>query len=220
MLGHKNIPVNRVGCYVPGGRYPMVASAHMSVVTAKVGGREAHHRLRAAVRGQAASGDRRRHASRRRRRNLRARRRAGDRGDGARHRDASRRSTCSSAPATPTSPKPSGSCSAASASTCSPGRPRRWSSPTRPCDAEMVATDLLGQAEHGPDLARGAAHNSREARRARPWARSSELLSMAADRRRSRAQAWHDYGEIIVCDSDDEMVARGRPHRLRARAGA
>ena len=37
-LGHKNIPVNSVGCYVPGGRYPMVASAHMSVVTAKVAG--------------------------------------------------------------------------------------------------------------------------------------------------------------------------------------
>ncbi|GAC1534091.1 MAG: histidinol dehydrogenase [Herpetosiphon sp.] len=37
-LGHKNIPVNSVGCYVPGGRYPMVASAHMSVLTAKVAG--------------------------------------------------------------------------------------------------------------------------------------------------------------------------------------
>jgi sulfopropanediol 3-dehydrogenase len=38
LLGHKNIPVNSVGCYVPGGRYPMVASAHMSVLTAKVAG--------------------------------------------------------------------------------------------------------------------------------------------------------------------------------------
>ncbi len=38
VLGHKNIPVSRVGCYVPGGRYPMVASAHMSIVTAKVAG--------------------------------------------------------------------------------------------------------------------------------------------------------------------------------------
>ncbi len=38
ILGHKNIPVNSVGCYVPGGKYPMVASAHMSVVTAKVAG--------------------------------------------------------------------------------------------------------------------------------------------------------------------------------------
>ena len=38
ILGHKNLPVNSVGSYVPGGKYPMVASAHMSVVTAKVAG--------------------------------------------------------------------------------------------------------------------------------------------------------------------------------------
>src|SRR5215211_1146433 len=38
VLGHKHIPVNAIGCYVPGGRYPMVASAHMSIVTAKVAG--------------------------------------------------------------------------------------------------------------------------------------------------------------------------------------
>jgi sulfopropanediol 3-dehydrogenase len=37
-LGHKHIPVNSVGCYIPGGRFPMVASAHMSVLTAKVAG--------------------------------------------------------------------------------------------------------------------------------------------------------------------------------------
>ena len=38
ILGHKNIPVNAVGCYVPGGKYPLVASAHMGVVTARVAG--------------------------------------------------------------------------------------------------------------------------------------------------------------------------------------
>src|SRR6202030_4062579 len=38
VLGHRHIPVNSIGCYVPGGRYPMVASAHMSIVTAKVAG--------------------------------------------------------------------------------------------------------------------------------------------------------------------------------------
>lgn len=37
-LGHKNVPVNSVGCYIPGGKYPLIASAHMSVVTAKVAG--------------------------------------------------------------------------------------------------------------------------------------------------------------------------------------
>src|SRR5215472_489029 len=35
ILGHRHIPVNSIGCYVPGGRYPMVASAHMSIVTAR-----------------------------------------------------------------------------------------------------------------------------------------------------------------------------------------
>ena len=38
VLGHKNIPVQSVGCYVPGGKFPMVASAHMSVLTASVAG--------------------------------------------------------------------------------------------------------------------------------------------------------------------------------------
>ncbi len=38
VLGHRNIPMNSVGCYVPGGKYPLIASAHMSVITAKVAG--------------------------------------------------------------------------------------------------------------------------------------------------------------------------------------
>jgi sulfopropanediol 3-dehydrogenase len=38
VLGHRNIPVERVGCYVPGGKYPLLASAHMSVITARVAG--------------------------------------------------------------------------------------------------------------------------------------------------------------------------------------
>src|SRR3954453_4451644 len=38
VLGHKHIPVQSIGCYVPGGKYPLLASAHMSVITAKVAG--------------------------------------------------------------------------------------------------------------------------------------------------------------------------------------
>ena len=38
VLGHTHIPVNNVGCYIPGGKYPLIASAHMSVLTAKVAG--------------------------------------------------------------------------------------------------------------------------------------------------------------------------------------
>ncbi|MDF2799806.1 MAG: hisD, partial [Devosia sp.] len=37
-LGHRHVPINAVGCYVPGGKYPLLASAHMSVITAKVAG--------------------------------------------------------------------------------------------------------------------------------------------------------------------------------------
>ena len=67
VLGHKNIPVNSVGCYVPGGRYPMVASAHMSVVTAKAAGVRRVIATRAALRRRTAPGDRDRDAHGRRR---------------------------------------------------------------------------------------------------------------------------------------------------------
>ena len=132
VLGHRHIPVGSVGCYVPGGRYPMVASAHMSIVTARVAGRRAHHRLYAAQRGRTASRDDRGDASRRRRRDLCIGRRSGSRGDGARHRNhragrhagrpRQRLRRRGQAPAL----------SAGSESTCSPARPRSSLSPTIP----------------------------------------------------------------------------------------
>jgi sulfopropanediol 3-dehydrogenase len=63
ILGHKNMPVDSVGCYVPGGKYPVVASAHMSVVTAKVAGVARVIAAIAAIPRQAESGRCRRHAS-------------------------------------------------------------------------------------------------------------------------------------------------------------
>ena len=86
-------------------------------------------------------------------------------------------------------------------------------------DAEICATDLLGQAEHGPTSPAVLLTNSREARARRRWPRSSgcsTILPTADDRRRRPGR---DYGEVIVCDSDERDGARGRPHRLRARAG-
>ena len=65
VLGHKNIPVNAVGCYVPGGKYPLIASAHMSVITAKDRRREAYRRCGPAPRWRASPIDRHRDASRR-----------------------------------------------------------------------------------------------------------------------------------------------------------
>ena len=67
VLGHRHIPIGRVGCYVPGGRYPMVASAHMSIVDrARRRGRR-YHRLHAAKPGRPAPRDDCRDASRWRR---------------------------------------------------------------------------------------------------------------------------------------------------------
>jgi sulfopropanediol 3-dehydrogenase len=87
VLGHRHIPVNAIGCYVPGGRYPMVASAHMSIVTAKVAGVKRIVACAPPFKGGAASSHCRRHAFRWRRRNLCARRRTGSSGNGTRDRD-------------------------------------------------------------------------------------------------------------------------------------
>lgn len=125
ILGHKNIPVNAVGCYVPGGKYPLLALAHMSVVTAKVAGVPRiitcappyqGKPAPAIVAAQALAGADTIYCLGGSRRW--ARWRSGPR--------ASSRSTCWSGWATPSSPRPSASFSAGSASTCSRGRPRPW----------------------------------------------------------------------------------------------
>ena len=126
ILGHKNIPVGSAGCYVPGGKYPMLASAHMSVITAKVAGVPRVVTCAPPFQGKPAPAI------------VAAQLLAGAdeiyclggiQAIGAMAlgtQTHSPRSTCWSAPATPSWPRPSGSCSAASASTCSPARPRRW----------------------------------------------------------------------------------------------
>jgi sulfopropanediol 3-dehydrogenase len=83
VLGHRNIPVNSVGCYMPGGKYPLVASAHMSVLTAKVAGVKRIIACAPPFEGAPCPGDRRRHAPGRRRRDLLPGRRAGGGRDGA-----------------------------------------------------------------------------------------------------------------------------------------
>ena len=85
VLGHKNIPVNAAGCYVPGGKYPLLASAHMSVITAKVAGVPRvitcapPFEGKAGPRGRGGAGDGRGGCD------LRAGRYPGHRRDGARH---------------------------------------------------------------------------------------------------------------------------------------
>jgi len=86
ILGHKNVPINAAGCYVPGGKYPLLASAHMSVITAKVAGVACHH-LRPAVSGQACPRHRGGPSHGGRRCDLCAGRHSGDWRDGDRHRN-------------------------------------------------------------------------------------------------------------------------------------
>ena len=84
-LGHKHVPINAVGCYVPGGKYPLLASAHMSVITAKVAGCE--RVITCAFWSQACTSRRRRTGDGWCRRNLRAWRYSGDWRHGYRHRE-------------------------------------------------------------------------------------------------------------------------------------
>ena len=84
ILGHRVIPIERVGAYVPGGRYPLLSAPVMTIVPAKVAGRRRGHRLPAAER---APGDDRRLPSVGRGPDLPDRRGAGDRGDGVRDRE-------------------------------------------------------------------------------------------------------------------------------------
>jgi sulfopropanediol 3-dehydrogenase len=119
VLGHKHIPVNNVGCYIPGGKYPLIASAHMSVLTAKVAGvprviatappyqGQPHPAIVAPTRSWCWAACRR----------LRPWPLA---------RAPSSRWTCWWARATSTWPKPSGSCMAAWALTCLPAPPKPW----------------------------------------------------------------------------------------------
>ena len=204
VLGHKNIPVERVGCYVPGGKYPLLASAHMSVLTAQVAGVPNVITCAPPYQGKPAPAI------------VAAQHMAGAdeiyclggvQAVGAMAlgtADDRRRSTCWSAPATPMSPKPSASSSAASASISSPARPRRWSSPTTASTARSAPPTCSAR----PSTARPpppSCSPTRKSWRATRWPRSSgccAILPTAA----IAAKAWADYGEVIVCDDDDEMV--------------
>ena len=150
--GYRYVPVSRVGAYLPAGRFPLLASAFMTVGVAKAAGVAHGARLHAA-------------AARRRGRTRRcctpptspaptassssaASRRSPRWPSGC---STNRPSTCSSAPATPTSPRRSASCSGAVAIDLLAGPSEVAVIADETADPEIVAADLLGQAEHGPD---------------------------------------------------------------------
>ena len=203
VLGHKNIPVNAVGCYVPGGRYPMVASAHMSVVTAKVAG--VKRIISSAPPHQGGP-----HPA------IVAAMHMGGADEilvlGGVQAVAAMALGTQTVASVDMLVGP-GNAFVAEAKRQLYGRVGidLFAGPTETLiiaddsvDAELCATDLLGQAEHGPTSPAVLLTNSEKLARAtmQEVERLLEILPTADVAR----QAWQDYGEVIVCDSIDEMV--------------
>src|SRR6202162_442323 len=203
VLGHKNIPVNSVGCYVPGGRYPMVASAHMSVVTAKAAGVK---RIIASAPPRGADP----HAA------TVAAMHLGGADEiyafgGVQAVAAMALGTETIAPVDMLVGP--GNAFVAEAKRQLFGRVGidLLAGPTETliiaddsCDAEMAAVDLIGQAEHGPSRPAIPVTNSAKLAGEAPAA-IEKLLSWLPTAEIAR-QAWQNCGEIIVCDTFDEMV--------------
>jgi sulfopropanediol 3-dehydrogenase len=204
VLGHKHIPVNAVGCYIPGGKYPLLASAHMSVLTAKVAGvprvvstappfqGAPHPAIVAAMHFAGADeilvlgGV---------------------------------QAVAAMAIGTP-SIRPvdmlvgPGNMFVAEAKRQLYGRVGidLFAGPTETLviadesvDGEMCAVDLLGQAEHGPTSPAVLLTNSERLARdtMAEVERQLAILPTAGIAR----QAWADHGAVIVCDTVDEMIA-------------
>jgi sulfopropanediol 3-dehydrogenase len=203
VLGHKNIPVNGVGCYVPGGRYPMVASAHMSVVTAKAAG------VKRIVASAPPFGGKPHPA-------IVAAMHFGGADEiyafgGVQAVAAMALGTETIAPVDMLVGP--GNAFVAEAKRQLFGRVGidLLAGPTETliiadhtCDAEMAAVDLIGQAEHGPGSPAVLLTNSAKLAAAVP-AEIEKLFSWLPTAEIAR-QAWQNCGEIIVCDTLDEMV--------------
>jgi len=202
-LGHRNIPVESVGCYVPGGRYPMVASAHMSIVTARTAGvkriiactppnqGEPHaETIAAMVLG----------------------------GADEIHVIGGVQAIAAMALGTETITPVDMLCGPGNAYVAEAKRQLfgkvgidLFAGPTEilvvaddTADVERIATDLLGQAEHGPTSPAICITTSQQIADALPAEieRQLEVLPTAD----VAGVAWRDYGEIILVDSLDEAV--------------
>jgi len=203
ILGHKNMPVDSVGCYVPGGKYPLVASAHMSVVTAKVAGVPRvisasppyHGKPNPAVVAAMHFGG----------------------ADeiycmgGVQAIAAMALGTRSIAPVSMIVGP--GNAYVAEAKRQLFGRVGidLIAGPTETLvivddtvDAEICATDLLGQAEHGVNTPAILLTTSEKL--AHETMSEVERLLNVLPTAELAAISWRDYGEVIVCDSDEEMV--------------
>jgi len=204
VLGHRHIPVNSIGCYVPGGRYPMVASAHMSIVTARVAGVKRIIACAPPFKGGP-------HPA------IVAAMHFGGADDiyvlgGV-------QAVAAMALGTETI-KPvdmivgPGNAYVAEAKRQLFGRVGidLLAGPTETLiiaddtvDGEICATDLLGQAEHGPTSPAVLITNSEKL--ARDTMKEVERLLKILPSADLAGQAWKDYGEVIVCDDEAEMIA-------------
>jgi sulfopropanediol 3-dehydrogenase len=203
-LGHKNIPVNSVGCYIPGGKYPMVASAHMSVLTAKVAGVK-----RVIACAPPHSGG------------------PNDAIVAAMHFAGADEIYClggiqavgTMALGTETVVPVDmlvgpGNAFVAEAKRQLYGRVGidLFAGPTETliiadetCDGEMAATDLLGQAEHGTNSPAILLTTSEQLVEDTQKEIVEQLKTLStAD---VAGQAWRDYGQIILCDTDEELLS-------------
>ena len=204
ILGHRNIPVQSVGCYVPGGKFPMVASAHMSVLTASVAGvprivasappvNGAPHP--AIVAAMHLGGAHEIYV-------LGGMQAVGAMAIGT---ETIRPVDMLVGP---------GNAFVAEAKRQLFGRVGidLFAGPTETMviaddtvDAELCATDLLGQAEHGYNSPAVLVTNSRALAQA-TLAEIDRLLAILPTAETASA-SWRDYGEVILCDSHDEMLA-------------
>ncbi|PCH98787.1 MAG: histidinol dehydrogenase [Rhodobacteraceae bacterium] len=203
ILGHKNVPVQNAGCYVPGGKYPMLASAHMSVLTAKVAGVPRIITCAPPYMGKPASAI------------VAAQHMAG--ADeiyalgGIQAIGAMAIGTQTIEPVDILVGP--GNAFVAEAKRQLFGRVGidLFAGPTETLviadetvDAEICATDLLGQAEHGPDSPCVLLTTSEKLARETmaEVARLLEILPTAGHARIS----WETYGQVIVADDHDEMI--------------
>ncbi|MBK5105554.1 MAG: histidinol dehydrogenase [Burkholderiales bacterium] len=203
VLGHKHIPVNAVGCYVPGGKYPMIASAHMSVLTAKVAG--VKRILATAPPYQGAP-----HPA------IVTAMHLGGADEilalGGVQAVAAMAIGTESIPVVDMLVGP-GNMFVAEAKRQLYGRVGidLFAGPTETLiiaddsvDAELCAVDLLGQAEHGPTSPSALLTNSQALAEAtiREIERQLKILPTADIARKS----WAEHGSVIVCDTDAEML--------------
>ena len=203
VLGHRHIPVNSIGCYVPGGRYPMVASAHMSIVTARVAGVKRIIACAPPFRGGP-------HPA------IVAAMKLG--GADEIHVLGGVQAVAAMGLGTETMGAVDmivgpGNAYVAEAKRQLFGRVGidLLAGPTETLiiaddsvDGELCATDLLGQAEHGPTSPAILITNSEKL--ARDTMREVERLLAILPTADAAGKAWADFGEVILCEDYDEMV--------------